>query len=569
MTIHLELLAAHRRACSADDLRAAMGVIVEAAVAGLPARGAVLVVWEPLSRSPRATVVSGAAGGREEGLARAASSLVDAGPVVSRDAGALPAQVLDALGGDLLVVLPLVGARSEELGVLLAAVDERSGDLLTGLAEVRDSAVAEVSRALRSEQLRQRALYDAATGLPGPVLLEAAIADALGSPVRPAVLLVAVDQLQSVARSFGRVVADELARKVAARLLVAAGPGRWTVARLPQGFAVLVPEHDDAVAGALVTALEEPWVVGRRSVRSTIRVGVAVAGPSSTPALLVEQAEAALAEAARLPQGGWVAYGSRLTAVAHEELLLETMLQAALAADELSLRYQPQVDVATGRVTGAEALVRWHRDSGVVTPDRFLPAAERTGVIVEIDRWVVRAALRQARQWLDAGVGPLRMGVNASTRTLASPGFVDCVASALAESGLRPDDVEVEVTESLELLEGDSALRQLGALRDLGVHVALDDFGTGYSNVGRLRALPVDRVKIDRSFVQGIADGGDGEALCAAVIGLARTLDLDVIAEGVETPEQLAVLEARGCAQFQGYLKSPPVPADAFPALVG
>ncbi|MDP3714093.1 MAG: GGDEF domain-containing phosphodiesterase [Mycobacteriales bacterium] len=575
------LLVAHRRASAAQDVRGVLDIMAEAGRLGLDAACVVLAVWEPLSRDVRCCVSSGAPAGTDAGLARAVAALsVSAdgeGRLVRSGDDPLADQVLSSVGGSALLVLPLLDGRGDELGTLVAAVEDDGGRRTPrdpDVVQMHASALAEVVRALRGEHLQRRALYDAATGLPGPVLFEAAIADALSGSEGGEVtlLLVSVDQLQSVARSFGRVVADELARKVTARLLITAGAARWSVGRLPQGFGLLVQGAPGSAADAaarVVSALEQPWVVGRRSVRSTCRVGLATAPAGGTPALLLQHAEAALGEALRRPRGGLVAYGAGLTARAHEELLLETEMQAALGAGEFHVRYQPQVQVGTGRVVGAEALVRWQRESGMVTPARFIPAAEATGVIVDIDRWVLREALRQSRAWLDSGLAPLRMAVNISSRTLAAPGFRSWVVDAMAESRLDPDQVEVEVTESLELLEGEEAVVDLRALRELGVHVALDDFGTGYSNVGRLRSLPVDRVKIDQSFVQGIAEGGDGEALCSAVIGLARTLDLDVIAEGVETLQQLAVLEQRGCTEFQGYLKSPPVLPEAFALLVG
>ena len=243
-------------------------------------------------------------------------------------------------------------------------------------------------------------------------------------------------------------------------------------------------------------------------------------------------------------------------------LVLETLLHAGLSSGELVLRYQPQVDMVTGAVTGAEALVRWQRPAGLVPPDRFIPAAETTGLIVDLDLWVLRTACEQARAWPG-----LRIAVNVSSRTLAAPDFAATVLGAVAAAGIAPQQLEVEITESLELFEGEHAVSELAVLREHGVHVALDDFGTGYSNVRRLRHLPIDRVKIDQALVRDIGAGSAG-ALCDVIVGLARTLDLDVIAEGVETEEQRAYLQALGCPEFQGYLRSAPVSADDFAALL-
>jgi predicted signal transduction protein with EAL and GGDEF domain len=484
-------------------------------------------------------------------------------------------ELLRCLGGTEVLVLPITDG-IEPLGLLAVAFgDQASADRADdeAQAEVRASVIAELTRALREERSRRRADYDAATELPGQSMFDARVASAVaaGQDEEIGVLLVSIDQLQSVSRSFGRAVGNELLRKAADRLLVAGGAAIGFVARLGWGgFGVLIRGAEGSSAAAaqcIVDAFAEPFPLGRKSVRSTCRVGLAVSGPGLvSTGQLYEHAETALHQALRMPTGGWLAYDAEMTTAAHEYLVMETMLQAAVVQGELQVRYQPQVDVATGRVTGAEALVRWIRPNGMISPDRFIPAAEASGVITQIDEWVLRTACQQTRDWLDAGFPAMRIGVNTSSRTLAQPGFAAFVIETLRETGLDPDQLEVEITESLELLEGTAAVAQLTTLRALGVHVAIDDFGTGYSNVGRLRSMPVDRVKIDQSFVREI--DGDGGAICSAVIAMARTLDLDVIAEGVETAEQLKFLGDRGCAEFQGYLKSPAVVALEFEALL-
>jgi EAL domain-containing protein (putative c-di-GMP-specific phosphodiesterase class I)/GGDEF domain-containing protein len=488
--------------------------------------------------------------------------------IVTEDDGDVGA-VLRAAGCPRGALVPLVEAGSDPFGVVLIALTH--GTVAhADLCEIGATISGEALRATRDEQSQRRALYDAATGLPGPLLLDA-VAEAAEPDQELALLLVSIDQLQSVSRSLGRATGNEMLRKVAARLLVAGGAGAWSAYRLPRGLGVLTvgpAGTADAAADTILQAMEAPWSLGRRSVRSTCRIGVAVRDdPTVGPDVLIERAEAALDAALARPRAGVVRFGPELTASAHEHLVLETLLQAALRSGELRVRYQPQVDVATRAVTGAEALVRWVRPSGVVTPDRFIPAAEATGVIVDIDRWVLHVACEQAQKWVAEGRRPLRMACNVSSLTLAAPGFAEHVMTELADSGLAPELLEIEVTESLSLFEGGDCVRELAALRDRGVHVAIDDFGTGYSNVGRLRELPVDRVKIDQSFVRDIADG-DGAAMCSVIVGLAHTLDLDVIAEGVETDEQLGVLSDLGCAEFQGYLVSPPVEAADFELLL-
>ncbi len=571
------LVALHRGAARARDLRGAVAAVADglALLPGLTT--AVAVVWDELSGEVRCADARGVDTEQLPAALRAAATLReqvldDPSPVQVLDRSPAARAVLRGTGARSAAVVRLDGVDGGALGLLvLAPADAVPYEIAVAAA---GSAAAEISRALREEQLRRLASYDAATGLPHGALFEQQVAASLrerGEGEEVGVVLLTVDQLDAVARSFGRSARNELLRRVADRLLLVRDGSVRCVARVGGPFAVLVlgPEGTTAaVVPRLLAELEQPWPLGRREVRSTARAGSAIATDGQTSAAhLCEQAEAAHGQAVRRTQSGWSAWTAELTAASHEALLLETLLQAALGTGELQVRYQPQVDLVSRRITGAEALVRWLRPSGLVSPARFLPTAEATGLIVDIDRWVLQEACHQARRWLDAGHAPLRMAVNVSSRTLAAPGFAASVVAALDASGLPADLLEVEVTESLELLEATSAVEELGRLRVLGVHVAIDDFGTGYSNVGRLRQLPVDRIKIDQSFVREIE--GDGGAICSAVIALARTLDLDVIAEGVETEEQCALLDLRGCTQFQGYLVSPPVDAATFAGLLG
>jgi len=573
------LIELHRAAAQATSLRAALEATTESLRTAFDATWVVAVVWEPMTRGVRCSVVSGPGEQTSVLLLRAVADLQDVDVATGVMTGGPLSTLLQIGGSDRGAVVVVQHPDQEVTGLLVAglgATTPTDGQL----AEVQHSVTVEIGRASREERDQRRALYDAATGLPGPLLLDAVV-QAADPSKEVALLLVSVDQLQSVLRSFGRAAGNEMLRKVAARLLVAGGAGAWSAYRLPRGLGVLTVGPAGTAAAAadtILAAMQEPWLVGRRSVRSTCRIGVVRSdGESSSAAVLVERAESALDAALASPRAGVVEYGPHLAATAHQNLVLETLLQAALASGELHVRYQPQVDVRTGLVRGAEALVRWHRPSGIVTPDRFIPAAEASGVIVDIDRWVLKEACRQAQQWVDEGRQPLRMACNISSLTLASPGFADAVLAELTVSGLAPGQLEVEITETLSLFEGEEAIRELTVLRNHGVHVAIDDFGTGYSNVSRLRDLPVDRVKIDQSFVrdivigvapEGDADGGDGGAICSVIVDLARTLHLDVIAEGVETAEQLSFLGRLGCAEFQGYLVSPPVEAADFELLL-
>ena len=563
------LLAVHRAAAATTAPREALQTCVELLRAAVGARWVLATAWDPVTMRTQFSVLDGVEGGAAPPLLRLAADPTIVSAALAPPTRDLAQDLLRKEGGCAAAVTVVLQDAAEPLGMLVLGLDGGGPDE-AALSEIATTVTAELARAVRAESETRRALYDAATGLPGPLLLDAVL-QAADPTQEVALLLVSVDQLQSVSRSFGRAVGNEMLRKVAARLLVAGGAGAWSAYRLPRGLGVLTVGPDGTASAAtetILAAMQEPWQLGRRSVRSTCRIGVAVRDDETTSAdVLVERAEAALDAALARPRAGAVTYGPQISAHAHENLVLETLLQAALRAGELVVRYQPQIDVASGGINGAEALVRWHRPSGMVTPDRFIPAAEATGVIVDIDRWVLSESCRQAQRWVEQGRPPIRIACNISSLTLAAPGFADGVLAELASSGLSPGLLEVEITETLSLFEGDEAVQELAVLRRHGVHVAIDDFGTGYSNVARLRELPVDRVKIDQSFVRDIADG-DGAAICSVIVGLARTLDLDVIAEGVETVEQLAFLGGLGCAEFQGYLASPPVEAADFELLL-
>jgi EAL domain-containing protein (putative c-di-GMP-specific phosphodiesterase class I) len=244
-------------------------------------------------------------------------------------------------------------------------------------------------------------------------------------------------------------------------------------------------------------------------------------------------------------------------------LKLEALLQTALAKNEFSLHYQPQFDLSTGRISGIEALLRWNSSElGPITPDEFIPVAEEIGVILPIGEWVLRSACRQARIWQQNGLPEMRIGVNVSCLQFTQPNFVALVADVLKETGIEARTLELEITESLLMKNEELTSKLLLELRSLGVSVAIDDFGIGYSSLGRLNDFPVNRLKIDRSFVQGVDNMGRPAALVAAILSMAKALGLDVVAEGVEDFNQLLHLQDQHCNEVQGYLLSKPLPAD-------
>jgi EAL domain-containing protein (putative c-di-GMP-specific phosphodiesterase class I) len=273
--------------------------------------------------------------------------------------------------------------------------------------------------------------------------------------------------------------------------------------------------------------------------------------------------------AKKLGRNNFQFYTPAMNDEAQERLRIESALRNALERNEFVLHYQPQVCLASGKVVGMEALIRWkHPELGMVAPDRFISVAEETGLIVPIGAWVMRTACAQNKLWQDAGLGKLRVAVNLSARQFSAPNLLADIRATLDQTGLAPDRLEIELTESLFMSDVTLAVELLHSMKNLGVKLSIDDFGTGYSSLSYLSRFPIDVLKIDRSFVSAITRDASDAAIVASIIALAHNLTLAVIAEGVETAEQLAYLQRHGCDEMQGYYFSRPLPADAFEALL-
>jgi EAL domain-containing protein (putative c-di-GMP-specific phosphodiesterase class I) len=280
---------------------------------------------------------------------------------------------------------------------------------------------------------------------------------------------------------------------------------------------------------------------------------------------LLKNADAAMYRAKDQGRNGYQYYSDEMTAAGLERLELESELCQALQRAELRVHYQPQVDLASGRVVGAEALVRWqHPTRGLVPPALFIPMAEDNGMIGQIGAWVLDTACADARAWQLAGLPPLRVAVNVSGRQIGNDHVVDKVAAALARSGLAPQFLEVEVTESVVMQDAARAISTLHALQAMGVTLAIDDFGTGYSSLSYLKHFPINKLKIDKSFVDGLEEAAGDAAIAVAIIAMAHSLGHTVIAEGVETEAQVEFLRAHGCDEIQGYFFSRPLPREQF-----
>jgi diguanylate cyclase (GGDEF)-like protein len=427
-------------------------------------------------------------------------------------------------------------------------------------------------RIAAEERLRYLARHDPLTTLPNRLLLgerlRSAISRAERTGLAVALLYLDLDSFKHVNDTLGHQEGDRLLQAMAARLL-ACVRGQDEVARLGgDEFVVIVEDVSDAreparVAEKIISALSAPFALGGFELRMRASVGISL-GPAhgATAEELLKAADAAMYRAKRTGQGRYEFFSEELTVQAMERLTLESTLRDPRLLEQLVLHYQPQVSIAQARTVGVEALIRWrHPARGLLGPHHFIPVAEETGLIHGIGEWVLRTACIQARAWIDAGHPPMRMAVNISAQQITTDAIVAHVVSALRATDLDPSLLELEVTEGA-LQTGAEAIEVLGRLKRLGVQLALDDFGTGYSGLSSLKLLPFDRLKIDRSFVRDLETDPSDRALVRAIIAMARSLKLEVVAEGVETEAQLAFLREHRCDEIQGYLVAAPMPAE-------
>lgn len=416
---------------------------------------------------------------------------------------------------------------------------------------------------------------DPLTGLADRPMFEARLAAALDRPSRRvggcAVLLCELEGIRAVNNVLGHAIGEDLLRAAARRLQAAVRDGDLVARLAGEEFAVLqgnVPDatHAAALAGRLVDLLGRPYIISGETVVVTPRIGAAIAPADGADAgLLLRRAAMARHETPAEGSGSWRRFSPEMDVRWREARAIEAALRLAVAEEQFELHYQPQVALPEGRLTGFEALIRWrHPQRGLLTPACFLPVAERLGLMRPIGAWVLREACRAAAGW----GGGLRVAVNIAPSQFEDGTLVEVVGQALAASGLDPRALELEVTETVLLASGDSALGQLLALRRCGVGIAMDDFGTGHSSLTQLRVFPFDRIKIDRSFVTDLPSGGDAAAIVRAVTGLGRSLGIAVTAEGVETEAQLQELLKEGCDAAQGYLFGHPMPGAALAQMI-
>ena len=430
-------------------------------------------------------------------------------------------------------------------------------------------------RRVLEEQLAAAGLYDALTGLPNRMVLVEALGEAMDAAlldgVQVAVLLLDLDHFKLVNDSFGHDAGDEVLRLVTQRLQALVGP-QDLVARFGGDiFAVLATSVSGsteavAIAERITEAMSQPFRLDEEEVFLSFSIGIALSGTGeavATPETLLRDADVAQHRAKDTGRARFEVFSEDFRAHSVNRLRTASDLHRALDEGEFRVVYQPEVDMRTGQITAVEALVRWHHpERGLVPPAEFVPLAEQTGQISGIGEWVLDSALAQAAQWRSARYDgtALAVWVNISARQLGDPALVGTVADRLRRHGVEASQLGLEITETALLEDAEGAVTALSSLRELGVRLAVDDFGTGYSSLSYLKRLPVDAVKIDRTFVDGLAVDGDDSAIVAAVAGMARALRLTTIAEGVENLDQLRALRRLGCDLAQGYFFTTPQP---------
>jgi diguanylate cyclase (GGDEF)-like protein/PAS domain S-box-containing protein len=439
-------------------------------------------------------------------------------------------------------------------------------------------------RKLAEDSLLHVAHYDTLTELPNRVLLRDRLVQAIAQAERNkwivAVLYIDLDRFKLVNDTHGHAAGDKLLQQVSERLSCCLRGGD-TIGRLGgDEFAIVLPQISNIEDAALVAqkcmlSFKDPFYLDELETFVSGSIGITLYPvDGELPELLIQNADTAMYRAKELGRNNYQFYTPEMNARARVKLNLADNLRRALERDEMFLHYQPQLDLRTGKIIGAEALIRWNNPAlGAVSPCEFIPVAEETGLILSIGEWVLRTACAQNKIWQDSGLPKVIVAVNLSARQMAQSDIVTLVKNVLDETGLESRYLELELTESMVMDEAEDAIETMNRLKELGVHLSIDDFGTGYSNLGYLERFPLNTLKIDRSFINKITDkictGNDNGVIAKAIINLAHGLGFYVIAEGVETEAQLAFLKTFGCDSMQGFYFSRPIATTDFASLLG
>jgi diguanylate cyclase (GGDEF)-like protein len=429
----------------------------------------------------------------------------------------------------------------------------------------------------RTEQLNYLSFYDPLTDLPNRALFEDRVTHALNggtAETKAALFLVSIDGFNKVQRTLGHTNSDLMLIETGKRLLTGVGRSATVSHYERDEFAILSQQFSSADEVALIAReisdeLRKPFQLAGSEVVATCSIGISIAPENGEDlASLMRNASAALSLAKKDGGDGVRFYTPDMNERALARLKLETGLWRALERREFELFYQPKIDLVTGRVVGLEALLRWNSsEMGLVSPAEFVPLAEETGLILPLGEWVLSTAVQQAKAWRDKGFD-LSIAVNLSARQLQQPGLAETILSIIDASGLEPKHLNLEITESSVIQNAEPAIATLRKLRDKGIQVSIDDFGTGYSSLSYLKTLPIDVIKIDRSFVKELPGNADDAALTVAIISLGHNLRMKVVAEGVETEEQRQFLQQVRCDEYQGYFFSRPLPAGEMEVLL-
>jgi len=452
-----------------------------------------------------------------------------------------------------------------------APIHDRAGRVIGAVIVFHDVSAA---RAM-SLQMTHTAHHDVVTNLPNRLLLNDRITQSIALAHRQsrpiAVLFLDLDHFKNINDSLGHASGDELLRSVSKRLMSCVRASDTVSRQGGDEFAILLPEithaQDAATCAAkIILALNTPHSIGTRTLHIGASIGISLYPKDGEDAeTLIKNADTAMYNAKERGRGNFQFFEADMNLKAVQRQSIESELRRALKNNEFLLHYQPKVNLDTGEITGVEALIRWQQpDRELVSPLEFVPIAEDCGLIVPIGRWVMREACRQARAWQDAGLRHLRMAVNVSAVEFREKDFVANVRTILSDTGLRPQYLVLELTERVLMEDADCTALLLEELKTMGVHLAVDDFGTGYSSLSYLRQFPIDVLKIDQSFIQKITSNLNDSTIIAAIIGMGRNLKHIVVAEGIETQEQIAYLQSQHCEEGQGYLFSPPLGAAQF-----
>ncbi|MEW6118314.1 MAG: EAL domain-containing protein, partial [Nitrospirota bacterium] len=429
------------------------------------------------------------------------------------------------------------------------------------------------------ETIRRQAYHDALTGLPNRILfidhLDFALSQAHRSGKKLAVMFLDLDRFKTINDSLGHALGDKLLIAVAHRLKASVREADMIARMGGDEYTILLSQvnHEEdivTIVEKIIAAFKQPYSIDSRELHITVSIGISIYPNDGDDAgILMQNADTAMYHAKEEGRNNYQFYNPVINVKAFRKIVLEHGLRHTLQQEELTVHYQPLVNIGTGKITGMEALVRWrHPDLGLLTPLQFIPLAEETGLITAIDEWVLRTACAQNKAWQNAGYAPLCVTVNLSAHHLQHTNLVKTVDEVLRDTSLDPRFLCIEITESTIMQNIEAAAYKLSALNELGVRCAIDDFGIGYSSLSYLKKLPIHKLKIDKSFISDLLIDTDNKAIVHAIIVLAHNLKIKVVAEGVEYEDQRSFLQAMRCDEMQGYLSGQPLPPEEFERLI-